>query len=401
MNNSDPIFLTAREAAGELSVSLATLYAYVSRGMIRSEPGASRARRYRAEDVRALKNRRMPAPGREAAPEQPALDTAVSTITDSGPVYRGVDAVILSRSASLEQTATLLWDVADNDPFTLDNLPAVDAAMLAIILGAEAHMALSRAAAVLSLAADADSLAFNVSAAGRARIGGRIMRLVAAAILRQQPSGLPIHQQLAQAWAPGHRQAQDLLRRALVLLADHELNASTYTVRCAASTGVNLYDATVAGLAALKGPRHGGAGPLAARLLRQIAAGDAETIIRERIAFGEAMPGFGHAVYAGSDPRADELLAALQKAGADPTLVQNAPRQITEATGLAVNIDYALAALVHFLGLPVGHETGLFAIARTAGWIAHAIEQLQTGELIRPRGRYVGHAAGHGRFQPG
>lgn len=396
MNNSDPLYLSAVEAAGELSVSLATLYAYVSRGMIRSEPGNSRARRYRAEDVRALKTRRAPPVGREATPDQPVLDTAVSAITDDGPIYRGVQAVGLSRSASLEQTATLLWDISDGDPFAPDNLPELNAAMQGLIFTPDKGAALSRAAAVLALAADADPLAFNVSLDGRARIGARIMRLVTAAILRQQPSSLPIHRQLAKAWAPTHPAAEDLLRRALVLLADHELNASTYTVRCAASTGLSLYDATVAGLVALKGPRHGGAGPLAARVLRQLAVGEIETIIRERIGYGEAMPGFGHAIYAGSDPRADELLAVLQKAGADPRLVKDAPRRITEATGLAVNVDYALAALIHFLGLPVGFEAAVFAIARTAGWTAHAIEQLQTGIMIRPRGRYVGPAGGRG-----
>jgi citrate synthase len=248
--------------------------------------------------------------------------------------------------------------------------------------------------AVLSMASEADERAFNRSAAGRALVGARAMRLIAAAILGTEPSALPLHRQVAAAWAPGDRAAEDLLRRALVLLAEHELNASAWTVRCAASTGLNLYDALIAGLVALKGPKHGGAGPLAALMVADLADGDVRTKIRDRVALGERVPGFGHSVYQEGDPRADALLAALVAADADPRLAVEAPKLLTEATGLFPNIDYALAVLMRHLGLAVGHETALFAIARSAGWVAHAIEQLETDTLIRPRARYVGPAAG-------
>ena len=166
--------------------------------------------------------------------------------------------------------------------------------------------------------------------------------------------------------------------------------ACAWTVRCAASTGLSLYDAVVAGLAALKGPRHGGAGPLASRLVADLASGNVAQAVADRVALGDQLPGFGHAVYRNGDPRADVLLAALHAAGADKRLVVDAPRLITDATGLYPNIDFALAVMMHTFGLPAGHATSLFAIARTAGWIAHAMEQLGSGVLIRPRARYVG-----------
>ena len=162
-----------------------------------------------------------------------------------------------------------------------------------------------------------------------------------------------------------------------MLLADHELNASTFTVRCAASTGLNLYDAMIAGLVALKGPKHGGAGVLAAQLLKTLAKGDVAPVIRERVALGERFAGFGHGVYKLGDPRAQALLEALARSGADRKLTHEIPERIAEATGEFVNIDYALAVLVHTLGLPPGHELVLFSMARTVGWIAHASEQLQ------------------------
>ncbi len=177
-----------------------------------------------------------------------------------------------------------------------------------------------------------------------------------------------------------------------MLLADHELNASTFTVRCAASTGVSLYDAIIAGLVALKGPRHGGVGPLAAKLLDTLLEGDIAAIVRERVALGERFPGFGHMVYRAGDPRGVALLAALIRTGIDKRLAVEIPERIKEATGAFANCDYALAVMRRALDLPAGSETTLFAMARLAGWVAHASEQLETRRLIRPRARYTGPA---------
>jgi citrate synthase len=394
--SAEPLYLSAQEAAGELSVSAATLYAYVSRGLIRSEPSAdSRAKRYRADDVRALRNRRTPgATTRGGEADPPVLDSAICTITEEGSIYRGVHAVALSEHATLEQTATLLWDVSGSDPFSAANLPVVSPAMRAVAAATAHEASMSRAVAILALAGDADPRAFNRSRDGRAEVGVRVMRLLAASILKTEPSPLPLHRQIADTWTPGNRAAADLFRRGLVLVADHELNASTYTVRCAVSTGLNLYDATVAGLVALKGPKHGGAGPLAAHMVADLADGDLVAKVRRHIAMGDRIPGFGHTIYKNGDPRADSLLAALAEAGADPRLAVEVPARITEATGLYPNIDFAFAVMMRMFGLPIGHESALFAIARSAGWVAHAIEQLQSKTLIRPRARYTGPAPG-------
>lgn len=390
----EPLYLSAREAAGELAVSPATLYAYVSRGLIRSEPSSDpRARRYRADDVRTLLARRTPANGgRAGETEPPVLDSAISTITSEGSIYRGVHAVALSEQATLEQAATLLWGVNEVDPFAAGNLPVLSDAMQAVAAATAGEAPISRAIALLALAGVADPRAFNRSRQGRAEVGARAMRLLCAGILGVAPAATPIHRQIAASWVPDNPHAEALFRRALVLLADHELNPSTWTVRCAASTGINLYDALIAGLVALKGPKHGGAGPLAAHMVAELAASDVAANIRQRVAIGDRIPGFGHVIYRNGDPRADSLLAALAAAGADKRLAVEAPSLITEATGLYPNIDYALAVMMQMFGLPIGHETTFFAIARSAGWIAHAIEQLASEVLIRPRARYVGPA---------
>src|ERR1700736_327948 len=402
MKKSSALYLSAREASAELAISPATLYAYVSRGLIRSEPSSdSRSHRYRAEDVRGLKERRTPSPEprglKSFDADLPVMDSAIATITEDGPIYRGVNCIELAEADTLEHTATLLWDVTGVDPFSADNCPLVSGEMRAIADAARHAAPIDRTIAVLALAASADPRAFTRAADGRAMVGGRILRLVIATMLNATSSPEPLHVQIARAWAPGHRHAANLIRRALVLLADHELNASTFTVRCAASTGLNLYDAVIAGLVALKGPKHGGAGVLASRLVKTLVDNDVAPVIRERVALGERFAGFGHGVYKRGDPRAQSVLAGLARAGAARKFTREIPERIAEATGEFVNIDYALAVLVHSLRLPAGSELALFAMARTVGWLAHASEQLQHGGLIRPRARYVGPAAGRGK----
>ncbi|TAI66848.1 citrate synthase family protein [Bradyrhizobium sp. Leo170] len=399
MKKSDGLYLSAREAAAELAISPATLYAYVSRGLIRSEPSAdSRSHRYRAEDVRGLKERRTPSPEprglRSFDADLPVMDSAIATITEDGPIYRGVNCVDLAEKDTLEHTATLLWDVTGVDPFAPGNCPFVSDEMRAIAEAARRAAPIDRAIAVLALAASADPRAFTRAPDGRAMVGARIVRLLVATMLNREPSSEPLHVQIADAWAGDNKHAADLIRRTLVLLADHELNASTFTARCAASTGLNLYDAVIAGLAALKGPKHGGAGVLASRLVKTLVDQDVEPVIRERVALGERFAGFGHGVYRRGDPRAQSLLDALARTGAARKFTREVPERIAEATGEFVNIDYALAVLVHSLRLPVDSELALFAMARSVGWIAHASEQLQHGRLIRPRARYVGPAPG-------
>jgi citrate synthase len=401
MKKSEALYLSAREASAELAISPATLYAYVSRGLIRSEPSPdSRSHRYRAEDIRGLKERRLPSVEprgfKSFDPDLPVMDSTISTITEEGAIYRGVNCVDLAEKDTLEHAATLLWDVTGVDPFAPDNCPEVSDEMRAIAEAARRAAPIDRAIAVLALATSADRGAFTRAPEGRAMVGARIVRLLVATMLNTTPSAEPLHLQIARVWAPDNKPAADLIRRALVLLADHELNASTFTVRCAASTGLSLYDAVIAGLAALKGPMHGGAGVLASRLVKMLIDHDPEPVIRERVALGERFAGFGHGVYKRGDPRAISLLDALTRAGAARKFTREVPDRIAEATGEFVNIDYALAVLAHSLRLSPGSELTLFAMARAVGWVAHASEQLQHGKLIRPRARYVGPAPGRG-----
>ncbi len=387
----EKIYLTAREAAAELNVSRATLYAYVSRGMLRSEPSENaRGRLYRADDVRGLRERKTPSGGREQIARSalsfgaPVLDSAITLIADGRFYYRGRDAIELARFARFEQVATLLWQQADSDPFAAPPPPLVPPADLA---------PLPRALAALAMAGQADLKSFDLSAAGVARTGADIVRLLTAAFADRPTSARPVHEQLAEVWEVGRCEA-DLLRAALVLVADHELNVSAFTVRCVASTMATPHGCIAAGLNALQGPRHGGQTARVLAFLDEVAAaGTPETAVMARLRRGDSLPGFGHPLYPDGDPRATALLAALgEMLPGDPelALAETIGATARDALGAAPNIDFALATLARALRLPDEAPFALFAIGRAAGWLAHVQEQYAARELIRPRARYVG-----------
>src|ERR1700685_1363828 len=200
------LYLSAREASAELAISPATLHAYVSRGLIRSEPSSdSRSHRYRAEDVRSLKERRAPSPEPRGLhsfdAELPVMDSAIATITEDGPIYRGVNCIELAETDTLEHAATLLWDVTGVDPFSHDNCPCGAAEMRSFAAAARDAAAIDRTIAGLALAASADPRAFTRAADGRAMVGGRILRLVVATMLNRPSSAGPLPLQIAKAWA--------------------------------------------------------------------------------------------------------------------------------------------------------------------------------------------------------
>ena len=203
------------------------------------------------------------------------------------------------------------------------------------------------------------------------------------------PGQGPIHDRLARAWGCNAAGA-DLIRCALVLLADHELNASTFAARVTASTGASLAACALAGLAALSGPLHGGMSHRVQVLVDETRRLRPDAAVAARLAMGANLPGFGHPLYPEGDPRARCLLSAMQP-HPDLAALETAVRLATDEKA---NIDFALTALTDLLHLPADAAFQIFAVARCTGWIAHAIEQSRTGALIRPRARYVGPAPG-------
>ncbi|HEX6859714.1 MAG TPA: citrate synthase family protein [Caulobacteraceae bacterium] len=371
-------WLTAEEAMAKLGVRPQTLYAYVSRGRIETapDPADPRRSRYRLSDVAELTARK--GRGRKAADVaqaaisfgEPLLPSAITTIEHGRLFYRGRDAAELAQTASLESVARLLRGghgaalKAAERPAP-PNLPTMRARMFAALAARAGSDAPSRGRAPLALAVEAASLLDTLADAVAGRTGEG-----------------PIHQRLADAFGC----EADLIRRALVLLADHELNASTFAARVTASTGASLAAASLAGLSALSGPLHGGMAPRVWNLVEEGRRIGPEATVAGRLARGAPVPGFGHPLYPAGDPRATALLSAFTL----PAELMALRNCVEMTTGEAPNIDFALVALAEHLGLPEDAPFAIFATARCAGWIAHAIEQLQTGQLIRPRARYTG-----------
>ena len=379
-------WLSAAEALTRLQVQPQTLYAYVSRGRIQTKPDPAYPRRslYLAQDVLRLADRprggrRPEAVAAEAmAWGEPVLPSAVSTVREGRLYYRGRDAGALADTAALEDVAALLWDAPEGERlFPADRpkplwLPALAPA--------------ARAFAALARRAGTDATTLGRSPAVlRAEAAGLLGSMTDVLAGPPDAAERPVHRRLALAWGADER-GGELIRRALVLLADHELNASTFAARVAASTGASLAASMLAGLAALSGPLHGGAAEQLRALADRAEIMGGEAAARAWLAQGWPLPGFGQPLYPEGDVRAENLLAAFEPSGP----LRDLAAAGEALTGEKPNIDFALTALAEAAGLPPDAPFVLFAAARSAGWLAHALEQASTGRLIRPRARYVG-----------
>jgi len=393
---ADPLWMTAADAAALLGVNRATLYAYVSRGFVRSQsvPGRARERGYARDDVERLRRRteerRDPdkAAARALQWGLPVLESSIALIDGDRLYYRGHDAVTLARSRSLQEVAALVWTGRFDAPFAASHRIHEGGRRIGTDLPF-----VGRAQATLAGASARDHRAFDGRAEKAPSYGWRILHLLAQTATNSGSAGPTIDQALARAWGAGSRGA-DVIRQALILCADHELNVSSFTARCVASAGSNPYAVVIAGLAALEGTRHGGASARVESTLASMRrASNLRGALAARVRRGEPIDGFGHPLYARGDPRATALLESLVERYAKSaelgfvTAFAAAARDVVHEKP---NLDFALASVARILRLPAGSPLVLFAIGRTIGWIGHAIEQYATGQLIRPRAKYVG-----------
>ena len=396
-----PDYLTAAEAASRLGISPATLYAYVSRGQIRSVPAddGSRRHQYAAADVEAHRLRReqkrSPAVVAESVLDWgiPVLESAITLIKDGRLYYRGNDALTLALESSLEEVAGLIWTGRlDGRHFTHpitklpqewggnDNLTTTEYFQLLLLFGASS-----------------DPAAYDLRPESVINSGARIINLFAYALSAVSPATIGIAAALQEGW---HLplEARKLLNAALVLCADHELNVSAFTARCIASAGSPPYAVVQGGLAALQGTRHGGHTERVEALMREVGCPeDAHAVLAARLRRGDSLPGFGHPLYPDGDPRARLLLKLVQEHWSTTLawgLASSTATAAADLLDLQPTIDFALVTIARALDLLPGSPLALFALGRTVGWIGHALEQYAAGNLIRPRARYVGQRPG-------
>ncbi|WP_354066417.1 citrate synthase [Devosia sp. 2618] len=370
-------WMTANEALTLLGTQPQTLYANVSRGRIKAKPDPADSRRslYRGDDVRRLAQRGAGRRKQETIAAEairwgePVLTSSISTIVDAHLLYRGHDAAELAETYTLEHLAGLLWETSAVElrDGPIEGPGSIRAGLVALAERAATDWTtLGRSESVLKTEANS------------------VLSTVSMALIGAHSETGPLHIRLASAWdCPD---ATDLLRRTLVLLADHELNASTFAARVTASTGASLAAATLSGLAALTGPLHGRASIAALQLSEEAKTLGAEAAVLARLGQGRHITAFGHQLYDDGDARANALFDHFEMPQHFAELRAAAER----ITGARANIDFALAAITRAHNLPEDAPMILFALGRSVGWLAHALEQVTSGELIRPRARYVG-----------
>ncbi|MFE6774644.1 citrate/2-methylcitrate synthase [Streptomyces sp. NPDC057702] len=443
--------LTTREAAQALGVKPETVYAYVSRGQLTSRraPGA-RGSTFDAEEVAALARR-----GRREAPTQPpttaspgeaVVRTAITLIEPDGHFYRGVDAAALARRYGYEETAEWLWTGRMRPGTRFTAPPETRAAARRAVAALPAHSGPTdrlRVAAIAAAAADplrfdlgeatvlasartliatlADALPYAPGqceppahahhtprpphlhgpadgagapeAPGSARHGAT--RPAGAVADAPPPPSVAEHLWRRLSPHPVDPAALRVLQTALVLLIDHDLAASTLAVRVAASARAHPYAAVSAGLGAADGPLHGAASGLAHRMLAEaLDRGSAAAVVADQLRAGGRVPGFGHPLYPAHDPRAQVLFALLAEVPAATDALATAREVAATAarhTTPHANVDLALAVLTVSTGMPPEAGETVFALARVAGWVAHALEEYAERPLrMRPRGHYRG-----------
>jgi citrate synthase len=404
--------LDAHEAAEFLGVKLQTLYAYASRGLVTSVPGErGRARGYARADLERLRARHDARSGHGPVAAgalrwgEPVLDSALTSIQEDGPYYRGQGAVALAAGgASFEAVAELLWG---------GSLPAegprwsplgVDRKLLGPLLPA-ASSPLDHLTLLVPFLALRDPERFAAPREADVARARQLLATMARSFVpatesakKATPSGptrlAPLLAAALGTKAP--KEAAQAIDQALILLADHELNVSSFTARVAASAGADLYACVSAALAAISGPLHGGVCDRVEALLDGMGKPDrARALVAERVRRGESIPGFGHPLYPSGDPRARPLLALAEELGPKSPGVRSAlalVKAMADTERGLPTVDIALVALVHALGGRPGTATGLFALGRSAGWVAHILEQREEGHLLRPRARYTGPA---------
>ncbi|WP_438391009.1 citrate/2-methylcitrate synthase [Caballeronia sp. DA-9] len=407
-------YLTRGETLELLQVKLQTLYAYVSRGLIRSVPQGSNGRRlYARQDVEKMKSRADArsghAPVAAAAMRwgEPIIQSTITRISPDGPMYRGVLAVDLARSGiTFEEVAGLLWKTGASG--ALNWQPCQRTTRFAEAYArnglVDPRRELLRYLADIVLRFGDEHLRNAVDPGAQLAESSRMIATMAQCIahLKRQPAststsaqsqrGCGIAERLLVALG-GDPSAQHVaaLDAALVLCADHELAQATFVARIAASAGADIGECIAAAVLTQTGLTSARSYQSAEDLLRACRTpAQTQRLFDAEYAAHRNLPGFNHPLYPDGDPRARYLIDMVRGLGGRQSVVAplHAALAMAAQHGCLPSLEIGLTMLAIVMGLPRRSAYALFIIARCAGWIAHIIEQRESGALIRPRADY-------------
>jgi len=395
--------MTADQVAERLGVRRETVYAYVSRGLLsRVVDEDGRTSLFDPAEVETLARRGRPGrAGRRAGAVDVVLASGITRLRDDGLLYRGHEVTALAGHHPFEDVAELLWtgalravdewtappaarEAARRATATLPPECPVDARLAVVTAAVSAVQPLRADLRPATVAHHARALVATFAEALPAVDGARRDAGARSVAARLWPALSPLRPTPARV---------RLLDAALVLLADHELATSTLAARVAASTRADPHAVVLAGLGAVAGPLHGRAGMAAHRLLLDAEERGADAALSTALEAHTTLPGFGHVLYRGPDPRAARLLELLPELAGRrlPRAVEEVADRAAAATGLAPNVDFALAALAATTRMAPGATEAVFVVARTAGWIAHALEEYGEAPLrFRATAVYAG-----------
>jgi citrate synthase len=395
---AEPEWMQAEAAAARLGVQPQTLYAYVSRGLVHSEPvpGSRRSRFLRADVERLAARQRG---GGRARGLEVIVETELTLLDPAGHLaYRGWDVAEAVRAGvTFEEIATWLW-TGEREAIPCEAPAAARAAAERVAAAFDGGGVMDRLRAVVLAARSHDPLRDDrrpvaVAMAGRALVATIVDTLPTVDGAPDAPAGSSVARRL---WPKltAHRAEPDrvrLLEATLVLLADHELAASTLAARVTASTWADPYLVVEAGLAALGGPLHGAASRAAREVLREVEGGVAATeAIGRRLREHQLIAGFGHSVYRQGDPRAALLLELLDDVGASSDAELDLVRTMAERSLPFPNVDFAIASMAERHQMIEEAGEVIFATTRIVGWLAHAAEEYRHRLRFRPRAVYTG-----------
>ena len=391
IDNQEKGYITAKEACKQLKVKPATLYSYASRGLIHCVKVGGRAKLYSQEDLTRLRARSDANKGHTAVAAgalrwgEPVLDSKITCVEEGQLFYRGVSLEsLLTAEKTFEEVAQLLWETSSplvwspTTPLVKPLVKPLAERSILRLLQVSSQRCLAPQEALEDRLAQYTGWVADFAATLGADLQG--------------------YAGLAEALCAGYQRPLSqarLFHIALIACADHELNASTFTARVAASAGSSLAACLTAALCTFTGSKHGGACEQLEETLRELAPlanGERVSRVERWLVEKRTVPGFGHRLYQHEDPRTAPLLRAAAEVNSEAPQYLALRQLLTQMSqaGHVATVDAAMVSLSEALSLPPGSATALFALGRTVGWLVYIEEQRQQGVLLRPRARYIG-----------